>query len=681
MIWLFLPPRLSFRCLIIPALFLLGNFLPLTTFSVLAQPATPRIVPNTATGIHIWNDQLLPRAMSEEQIKFAATHYDGTQKILRADADKLRSYNPNFLVLHYRLGQMLGYRQPQGNCQLTGDVIRVIEGNQWVPEYPGDQVVQENWFYHYGGVNRIFLCGFGAYLMDTDDAAWRNYWLGEVAHQLAANDDDGVFMDSTIMPSYLGGFNITFPAVDLTFEKQWSDKMRRWLVTAKQQIGSRYLLIPNIGHWVTTRDGTDFSPADGVFIEGFGKWDQYSALELADWQLQMNRLLNLERQDKIVIVQSYLDGASDLTARNFYVANYLLIKGSHSFLNLELGLDPEWFPEYDIPIGSPVDAVPANVDGWRDATTRLYRRVYSNGLVLVNPTSATQTYNLGKNYYLAQASGGGYLPASGVPDGTLNYQATPSVTLAPATAAILLNSLNKPVANVSAASYLGPNLAGESIVSAFGTNLATGTQVATSLPLPTTLAGTTVKIRDSVGTERPAALFYVSPTQINYQIPLDTVPGLATVTITASNNAVVSGTMPITKTSPGLFSAESTGQGLAAAQVQRVRSGVSTFEAITHFDTAQNRIVAVPCDLGPVTDQVYLALYGTGVRNRSALSAVTGKIGGVDAQVVYAGSQNSFVGVDQINLLIPRSLAGRGEVQVNLTVDGQVANTVRVNIR
>ena len=139
--------------------------------------------------------------------------------------------------------------------------------------------------------------------------------------------------------------------------------------------------------------------------------------------------------------------------------------------------------------------------------------------------------------------------------------------------------------------------------------------------------------------------------------------------------------MPITKTSPGLFSAESTGQGLAAAQVQRVRSGVSTFEAITHFDTAQNRIVAVPCDLGPVTDQVYLALYGTGVRNRSALSAVTGKIGGVDAQVVYAGSQNSFVGVDQINLLIPRSLAGRGEVQVNLTVDGQVANTVCVNIR
>jgi len=38
-------------------------------------------------------------------------------------------------------------------------------------------------------------------------------------------------------------------------------------------------------------------------------------------------------------------------------------------------------------------------------------------------------------------------------------------------------------------------------------------------------------------------------------------------------------------------------------------------------------------------------------------------------------------GLDQLNLIVPRSLAGRGEVDVVLTVDGRTANTVKVNIK
>ncbi|MEK7830404.1 MAG: hypothetical protein AAB401_04915, partial [Acidobacteriota bacterium] len=68
---------------------------------------------------------------------------------------------------------------------------------------------------------------------------------------------------------------------------------------------------------------------------------------------------------------------------------------------------------------------------------------------------------------------------------------------------------------VSAASYAGERLAPEEIVSAFGIGLATATQVATTLPLPTTLAGTTVKVRDSANVERQAPLFFVAPTQVN----------------------------------------------------------------------------------------------------------------------------------------------------------------------
>ncbi|MCI0363864.1 MAG: hypothetical protein L0219_08285, partial [Phycisphaerales bacterium] len=91
------------------------------------------------------------------------------------------------------------------------------------------------------------------------------------------------------------------------------------------------------------------------------------------------------------------------------------------------------------------------------------------------------------------------------------------------------------VSTVSAASFRGSPLAAEAIVSAFGASLATATQSATVSPLPTTLAGTTVNVRDGAGTERLSPLFFVSPTQINYQIPAGTPTGGATITVTSGD--------------------------------------------------------------------------------------------------------------------------------------------------
>ncbi len=235
---------------------------------------------------------------------------------------------------------------------------------------------------------------------------------------------------------------------------------------------------------------------------------------------------------------------------------------------------------------------------------------------------------------------------------------------------------------VSAASYLGPRLATESIVAAFGTNLATVTLGATTLPLPTTLGGTTVKVRDREGTERPAALFFVSPTQVNYQIPPGTANGIATLTITAADGKVSVGTVLITSIEPGIFSADASGQGVAAAVVVRVKPGnIQNVEPVARFDPIQNRFVAVPIDLGPPTDQVYLVLFGTGIRFRTLLSEVSVRIGGLSSQVDYAGPQPEFVGLDQINVLLSRSLIGRGEVDVEVAVEGRPANKVRVSIK
>ncbi|HQR35990.1 MAG TPA: hypothetical protein PLK30_24920 [Blastocatellia bacterium] len=238
------------------------------------------------------------------------------------------------------------------------------------------------------------------------------------------------------------------------------------------------------------------------------------------------------------------------------------------------------------------------------------------------------------------------------------------------------------VAAVNAASYGAGALAVESIVSLFGTNLATDTQVGMALPLPTSLAGTTVKLRDSSGIERLAPLFFVSPTQINCQIPAGTLVGAATIIVTSGNNSVSAGTVQIANAAPGLFTSDGSGNGFAAGYVLRVKpNGAQIVEQIARWDSALSKMVGVSIDLSSASDQVYLVVFGTGFRYRSSLSAVTSTVGGTVSQVLFAGEQGGFVGVDQINLLLPHSLAGRGEVNLALTVDGQTANSVKLQFR
>ncbi|MBI1763248.1 MAG: hypothetical protein HYR56_17630 [Acidobacteria bacterium] len=237
------------------------------------------------------------------------------------------------------------------------------------------------------------------------------------------------------------------------------------------------------------------------------------------------------------------------------------------------------------------------------------------------------------------------------------------------------------VANVSAASFTGAQLASEAIVSAFGTRLATTTQSATVTPLPTTLAGTRVLVRDSAGTERAAPLFFVSPQQLNYLVPAGTVAGTATISITSGDGSLSLGVATMATIAPGLFTANANGQGVPAAVALRVRGdGAQAFETVAQF--VAGRFIPAPIDLGPEGEQVILLLFGTGVRGRSALAAVTCVLGGISVPVSFAGAQGDLAGLDQLNVgPLPRALAGRGEVDLVLTVDGRAANAVRVSFR
>ena len=85
-------------------------------------------------------------------------------------------------------------------------------------------------------------------------------------------------------------------------------------------------------------------------------------------------------------------------------------------------------------------------------------------------------------------------------------------------------------------------------------------------------------------------------------------------------------------------------------------------------------------DLGAATDTLIVEFFGTGIAGFSSLNNVVAQVNGVPAQVQFAGATQS-AGLDQVNVVIPASLAGAGEVPVILMVDGQTANVVTVNLR
>jgi uncharacterized protein (TIGR03437 family) len=198
------------------------------------------------------------------------------------------------------------------------------------------------------------------------------------------------------------------------------------------------------------------------------------------------------------------------------------------------------------------------------------------------------------------------------------------------------------------------------------------------LPLPTTLGGVSISVRDSQGTTRSASLFFVSSGQVNYQIPVGTQPGTALVTITTKSGAQLAETVQITTVAPSLFTFASTGTGVVAGYALRVRGTTQTIEPIAQFNG--QAFVSVPIDLDPSTDQVFLVIFGTGFRNHSS-QPVTVSIGGVAITPTYAGPAPGFVGLDQVNIPLSQSLANRGEVDLVMTVDGQQTNIVRVSIQ
>lgn len=224
-------------------------------------------------------------------------------------------------------------------------------------------------------------------------------------------------------------------------------------------------------------------------------------------------------------------------------------------------------------------------------------------------------------------------------------------------------SVNAVAATTVDAAKFGAGAAPDSIASLFGTKLASTTVSAPATgTLPVSLDGTSVYVNGVT-----ARLFFVSEGQINYQVPPGTAAGPAQVVVVAKDGSVSRGTVNVTPSSPGIFTRTANGFGAPAAVA-------STNGTAFTINMANPDGTPVAIDAGN-----FVAIFGTGFRFSS--TAMTMSIGGTAVTPIGFAAQSEFVGLDQANVQIPASFAGRGDVDLTLTVDGKTSNVVKLRIK
>ena len=295
--------------------------------------------------------------------------------------------------------------------------------------------------------------------------------------------------------------------------------------------------------------------------------------------------------------------------------------------------------------------------------------------IVTGATTATPTGAI--RFFLAGVSlGSGKLTGTGLTatatltvKGTLLTPGTPAVTAiydgdaayAPASATVTL-TVNSPTALVvqgmtSAASYKKSYAPGM-IMALFGQNLAGSTPDLPASPLPTQLAGTTVTLNGI-----PAPLYYVSPGQINLQIPYEIASGATAIMKIISGGQTATSQITLGTAAPGIFA---DANGLLVPYQTTARG-----QTIVLFMTGDNLLTSPKVTTGSVP-----AAGTVTIPDNASLSVA---VGGVSAAIAFKGVPSWSIGVTQINFTIPAN-APAGLVPVVVTARGVSSAPVYISV-
>ncbi len=234
-----------------------------------------------------------------------------------------------------------------------------------------------------------------------------------------------------------------------------------------------------------------------------------------------------------------------------------------------------------------------------------------------------------------------------------------------------------PVASTSNWASGTQPVAPNSVASVYGAHLA-NTTASGSAPPGFSLGGTSVTVTDSGGLAQKAGLYYASPTQLNILVPPGIASGTASVSVVSGDGVVSAGNVQIAPTAPGVLVVNGNllnayvvhydAQGNPGPQIQTVQLG------------AGGTLLPTPITIDPSPGSVYLLVYGTGISGASQ-SQVSVQIAATKIIPAYAGVQGQFPGLDQINVQLPFSLKGAGDVAISVTAAGQTSNSAHLTIQ
>jgi uncharacterized protein (TIGR03437 family) len=238
--------------------------------------------------------------------------------------------------------------------------------------------------------------------------------------------------------------------------------------------------------------------------------------------------------------------------------------------------------------------------------------------------------------------------------------------------------LRRAVSSASDIAIVAP----ESLATLYASTPATASTSAAP-PWPTRLGGISLEVRDSAGATRLAGLLFVSPTQINFQVPAGTALGEATLAITSGGATSVAGSMQVDALAPGLFMVS---PGLLVPAATAVLVEHDGTQVPLPVFTCSPSTEGISCKLSPIPlstagdRPIYLSFYGTGFRGANQDNVIC-SITGVRVPVAYVGPQGT-PGLDQINIrLLPYEALANLGYEVIISIDGLAANAAYIDLQ
>lgn len=300
---------------------------------------------------------------TKDEIEYLAANHDLLINTGGHSVNDVRAINPHIIVLVYY--NIIGMQRSCADWELVD--------------------THEDWFVHDSrDGSRLINNQWNWYLMDVGNPGWREYYANS-ALSIVTNYD-GIFCDDAWHYFTPAGFHResdgTKAEIDSAKIDSFVDNMIVMLQLVKETLDDKLVIFNGNAH------------LDYMSVTDGGMYEHFLPEKEADWRLAIDRMVEADQSGKIFLAYKY---KSSEKSHRFSLSSYLLGKGNKSYFTIKIDKVLS-YPDVPVPLGDPVgtyfrlDIFP---DGKRG---HIYRRNYSNGFVIVNPSDEPYTIELGRTH-------------------------------------------------------------------------------------------------------------------------------------------------------------------------------------------------------------------------------------------------------------------------------------------